>query len=509
MINLYLFGVIFLRKTTGLISLFLAACLILLWNPTAHTTPAFLLSFGSVFWLMTLGTRLQKTDDSDKHAPSSFRQRCAQITRTASKWIGLPMLSSFLVMLGTMPVSLDFSPHFPIHGPLVNLIAIPLCGFLSVALGLLALALSWICSPLAIGLLYVAEYCTAWLIAWVRFMASFPSAILQLPPLRTNETLALLFALGSLAILPYIPRLSLVLVFFCPLLLLLPPTLSTLQQHLRPTLQVDFLDVGQGDAIFLRFPNQQTMLIDAGGEAFAPIDVGERAILPYLRHQRIHRLDYVVMSHPHPDHFGGFLTLFQQIPIGEFWHNQQRGGHPHYRNLRTILHKQRIPTRSFSRQTTRMIGEVRIDILHPFPGPHEGSTYYWALHANDNSLVMLVTYGKTRLLLTGDIEERAEEILTERYPHLRADLLKVPHHASRTSSTSRLLDHIQPQHAFAGIGRQNLFGFPHAATLKRYKRRRIRLWRTDLHGMIRVHIDKQSFSIHPTLPREHPARIRP
>jgi DNA internalization-related competence protein ComEC/Rec2 len=369
MINIALLGVIFLRKGAGLISLFTAGCLILVWDPNAHTTPAFLLSFGSVFWLMTLGSSLQHPDASEPHDASPFVRRCRRLAHIASKWVGLPLLSSFLVMLGTLPVSLDFSPHFPLHGPLVNLIAIPMCGFLSVALGLLALFLSWLCPPLAIAVLCVADLCTACLIAWVRLMASFQSAILSLPPLRLHETLALLCFLLALAVLPKIRRLSLFLVASIPFLLWIPPMHSALQRSFRPSLQVDFLDVGQGDAIFLRFPNQQTMLVDAGGEAFAPVDVGERALLPYLRHQRIHRLDYVVMSHPHPDHFGGFLTLFQHIPVSEFWHNQQRGGHPHYRNLREILHKQRIPMRSFSRPTTRMIGDVRSRYPSPFPRP--------------------------------------------------------------------------------------------------------------------------------------------
>ncbi|MCB9641088.1 MAG: DNA internalization-related competence protein ComEC/Rec2 [Myxococcales bacterium] len=494
MLTLYFLAMCFSRRHRGFRGLLLAACLLLFFDPTALSTPSFLLSFGSVFWLMVLGESVLSS-----RSPTLSDNPPRRWLRRLSLWLFLPMASSFLVMMATLPVSLGFSPYLPLHGPLVNLVAIPLCGFGCVALGLVGLFFAGFAPFLAEACFFLAEKSALILLAWVRWGATQQQITLELPPLRPTEMIALYLGLFALAFCKKIPKISLVLTASCALFLLLPqfPISSLLQDKDR--LRIDFLDVGQGDATLIRFPDGTTMLVDAGGEAFAPVDVGERAILPYLRHQRIKKIDYAVLSHPHPDHFGGFLTLMQRFPVGEFWHTGQHGSHPHDRLLRRFLRQRRIPQRTFCRPTTYAIGEVRVDILHPYPGPHEGSTYYWALHANDNSLVLLLTYKKIRILLTGDIEEHAEEILTKRYPHLRADILKVPHHGSRTSSTARLLDHIRPKHALFGMGRRNLFRFPHPSTYQRYKQRKIRIWRTDQHGLIQIKTDGRTLSISPTL----------
>ncbi|MEM1010476.1 MAG: ComEC/Rec2 family competence protein, partial [Myxococcota bacterium] len=254
----------------------------------------------------------------------------------------------------------------------------------------------------------------------------------------------------------------------------------------------------------ITFPNRQVMIIDAGGEAFLPIDVWKRVLIPYFRQQRIKKLDIAVLSHPHPDHFGGFSSLFQVLPPKVFWHSGQTTRHPQYRKLRKSLRAQAIPLRTFRRPQTFSFGEARVEVLHPFPGPHEGRTYYWARHANDNSLVLRIIYRDFRILFTGDIEERAEEILLERKLDLRADILKVPHHGSRTSSTLPFLKKVRPRDAIASLGRYNAFRFPHKRTRQHLKQQKIRFWRTDQHGMIRVTTHGHQYKIQTFLKKPFP-----
>jgi competence protein ComEC len=504
MISLVLCGTLLLRRPEGITTLAWAACLLLAFDPQALATASFLLSFGAVFLLMTLAQAWDAPPPSKPleqiASPSPPKSTKPSRFTKIARGLALSLWSSALVILGTLPISLGFSPYLPLHAPLVNLIAIPLCGFFCVSLGLLGIALAPILPSIAAWVMEIARYAALGLLALIKTSAQLDLFILQLPPLRSWEITGLLLALLALYLLrsprPALRRLCALASLLC---FLLPPAFTTWQQKTQPTLTLDFIDIGQGDATLIRFPNGYTMLIDAGGEAFAPIDTGERSILPYLRHQRIKRLDTAVLSHPHPDHFGGFLTLFQKLPIGELWHTGRIGGHPHYPLFEAIRRKKKIPLRRPHQIKPHHIGGVRVQILHPFPQRYEGENSYWALHANDNSLVILMTYKKIRILLTGDIEERAEEILTERYPHLRADLLKVPHHGSRTSSTALFLDHLRPRHAVVSLGRQNLFGFPHPSTTKRYQERKIPLWRTDQHGLLRVTTDGHSLRFQSTL----------
>jgi competence protein ComEC len=272
-------------------------------------------------------------------------------------------------------------------------------------------------------------------------------------------------------------------------------------------LEIAFLDIGQGDCAVVTFPNGHTMLVDAGGEPFAKFDTGRRVVLPYLRWRRIKRLDTVVMSHPHPDHFGGFPSVMRALPVGEFWHTGEKGGHRQYRALQKVLKERKIRQRLFPKRWSTDIGGVKVDVLHPFPGPYEGKTFYWALDANDNSLVLRLRYGQRTILLLGDVEERGEELMVERYGQgLRADVIKVAHHGSRTSSTELFLKTVRPRHAVMSLGRRNIFGFPHPEVKARYKRRKIRVWRTDRHGRILLKTDGRGLWMSTRLPASQKSR---
>ncbi len=267
-----------------------------------------------------------------------------------------------------------------------------------------------------------------------------------------------------------------------------------LLRTLRPSLTIHFLDVGQGDAAFVQFPNGRQMLVDAGGASFGDFDVGEQALWPFLRWLRVSRIDYMMLTHPHPDHYGGFLAVLRRLPVGEFWHNGQRSRHPRFRQLRRLLQSKGVRLRSFGRYRRFSIGKVSVEILHPLPGPYEGKTYYWVLGANDNSLVMRLTYGRIRVLFTGDIERRGEKLLCQKWPKLRADILKVPHHGSRTSSSALLLDRVRPRYAVVSAGRHNRYGFPHPEVLRRYRERKIHLWQIHRSGYLRARIDGKTIS---------------
>ncbi len=491
MLFLFFLGGLLRRSRDSLTTLVVTAFLILLWQPMALFTLSFQLSFGAVIALIW-GHRLWMGSGQDtSHTRQPMLQR-------VGRWLMLSMGASAIATLATLPLTLQFFPQLPLWGPVVNLLAVPLGGYLVVGGGLLAVAL-WFVSPFLAGpVLWLSGYCAELLLLWVKWCAHWPGAQLSFFPLQLHEWVVYYLLLGF--VLFWWKQRHLAMSLLVSAVLVWTGTWLQRQIMHRPALEIHFLDVGQGDTALIRFPHGKVMLVDAGGAVFGRWDVGERVLLPALRALRISHIDYAVLTHPHPDHYGGFVAVVKHLSVGEFWHTGLRSRHPKFQRLMKLLQQRKIKQRLFSLQHRRLsVDGVKIEVLHPFPGPYEGKHYYWVLHANNNSLVLRLTWGRFRFLMTGDVEHRAEQILLQRWPDIQADVLKVPHHGSRTSSTAAFLDRVRPKHALFGVGRDNMFGFPHPSVLRRYRKRKIRMWRTDLHGRILLRTDGTNLTIEPFL----------
>jgi competence protein ComEC len=201
-------------------------------------------------------------------------------------------------------------------------------------------------------------------------------------------------------------------------------------------------------------------------------------VAPLLRGKKIRRIDYMVLSHAQHDHMGGLGFIARNFNVKEFWWN----GVGDLRGLvgaldgsgaliREIGYGARIPP----------IGGVHIEVLHPDKGLD--------LDLNDMSLVLKLSYGSKSFLFTGDIGEEAEAVLASRVNGLGATVLKSPHHGSRTSSSEALLKVATASVAIISVGRANVFGFPHRATLERYSQAGMEVYRTDLDGAVEVSTD--------------------
>jgi competence protein ComEC len=252
------------------------------------------------------------------------------------------------------------------------------------------------------------------------------------------------------------------------LIALLIPTAAAIVHHVArrsvadPT--VTFFDVGQGDAIALR-SGTHAILVDGGR--------GER-ILPFLADRGIRRLDAVILSHAHPDHCEGVARVLASYDVGAIWISPRR-----FRGdcAGAVLAAARAPIHLVRDGDTLTLGALRVQA-------HVADSRFRRSPENNASIVLRVTADSRTFLLTGDIEREAELWLSDR--DLRADVLKVAHHGSRSSTSSRFLEQIAPRVAVISCGRQNLFGHPHASVLDALGERNIRTWRTDLHGSIDV-----------------------
>jgi competence protein ComEC len=237
------------------------------------------------------------------------------------------------------------------------------------------------------------------------------------------------------------------------------------------------LDVGQGDAILLR-DGDRAILVDGGG--WRGGDIGGRALLPALLGEGVRSLDAVVMTHPDGDHCSGLVDIAAYLPVREVW--MAPGWNPESCAGR-LLALPGVRPRFLSRGMKVTLGRWRLTALHPEADDRHP--------VNERSLVLLAEVRRRRVLLTGDIESWAEHDLADCCgPALRADILKVAHHGSRTSSTETFLDAVRPRLALISVGINNLYHHPSPEVVKRLGDHHARVLRTDRSGEIAVWFGK-------------------
>jgi competence protein ComEC len=268
----------------------------------------------------------------------------------------------------------------------------------------------------------------------------------------------------------------------------------------RGRLSATFLDVGQGDAMLIAFPQGSLMLLDGGGriafdsredyeereEVFVEdrVGVAEAAVMPYLWRRGIKRLDWIAASHGHPDHVEGFVEIVRSFEIGQ----AVRPAAP-LNSLSPDLFDQALrpsglPAWCLKRGDVFVIDDVRVEVLSPPIQPEAA-----LISENDQSLVLRLGYGNRSFLLTGDIEREAEERLAAGDSDLRADVLKVAHHGSKTSSTVEFLERVKPQHAVISVAEHSPFGHPHPEALARLQTTNASIWQTSKCGAITISTD--------------------
>ncbi len=434
--------------------LFLSAWAQLVWNPLELFDPGYHLTYLSTASILFVAVPLCRT---------------IHISRRAYRYAVDLGIASLTIQFVLAPYQALVFHRIPLASVAANLIAVPLSSVL--------IAAGAICLPL--GLL---SSTTVWLIHHVLALFLQGTFLLSGVWLRTvpepGFLVVLLFYLCLAVFAASRSRSLRVFALFCCCGLFYY-VLDPNQPESVHRLRVHFIDVGQGDAILLEYPDGTFDLVDGGGfwnpEA---LDIGEAVLLPYLSHLKVRRLNRVFLTHAHSDHMSGLISLLRYISAKHFYVTRKPLADPGYQNL--VRHVE-IPLEGIHQGKRFVQGGVRLEVLAP---GDSGNT----LHVrNDDSLVLLVEYEGSRLLLPGDAEAETEtELIVSRINNLRVDFLKSPHHGSKSSSIAPFLDILKMKIVFISLGRNNWFGHPSVDVLKRYRERHAVVYRTDQIGTIRL-----------------------
>ncbi len=432
----------------------LAALVLLVHRPSNVTDVGFQLSFGATLGLVVLTPAL-----------AAGLPRLPLGTERA-------VAASLAAQVALVPLlALHFHRIAP-AGIVLNLLAVPLSSAVLLA-GLLVLACAGIASALA---------ALAGGVAWLAAHALLRSGELGLasplldPRMPAPSVLAwCVYGVGLTLLVRGRRARGLVAIAISSALILAGPGPRGIDGRLHLTV----LDVGQGDAIVVRSPSGRVLLVDAAAALEGRFDLGESVVAPFLWSFGVRRIATMVLTHAHPDHVGGVPFLLRAFGVDEAWEGPAPLRERSYRRVDEALRDSVVARRSVARGVAEDWDGVRLRVIGPVPGRPPRDV------RNDDSVVLALEYGAVRMLLTGDIEKGAEEMLSPG----AALVLKVPHHGSRSSSAPRFVAAVSPRVAIVSAGRRNAFGHPHPEVVDRYERQGALALRTDRDGAVTVSTD--------------------
>jgi competence protein ComEC len=455
MITVYMLSLYFGRGRDLFNTVALSALIILLIYPHSLFTPSFQLTFASVVFIIL------------------FTQRIFPLIKTDNrllKWFLLSMGMTISATIGTLPVVLYHFYGVNFFAVLHNLVAVPLMCIIAMPLSLLGVVLPW-------GE-YLLRLAGEVLSATVSILTTLNWGYIY-PMVRPNLFEIILYFIFILILLNMRKKIA----FTIMVLIILPVasgyTYYMYHERFKNNLRVNFIDVGNGDAMLVEAPGGMRMLIDGGGFQASDFDVGKSILTPILLSKKILTLDYVINTHPHGDHLGGLPTIIRDFTVNNFSTGTYFISREKFVDVMKLLKEKRIPLTTWKRGDTLLL-KNSIEIMVLNPGPETGTD-----DLNNASLVFKMVHDNFSILFAGDIGTDVEEKLILSRKNLRADVLKIPHHGSRHSSSHEFLAAVQPKIAVLSVGK-GILGIPSHEALKRYDAFSIPVLRTDRDGMIQL-----------------------
>lgn len=489
MASIILLGFLFQRKSDIYNSIAVAALVLLFFDTRELFKPSFQLSFAAVVSIVYF-------------YPRFWQGIRTNVPAVESGWVVKYILQLFLVscaaQIGTLPFTAYYYERISVAAFAANLFVIPGV-FLVLSFGFTSAIFGLVSRTLEIIYGTVTEVLLTGILQFVGYMSRLSYASFEvhhfgiLNGLIFYAVIAIIFHLNDpvrfrKAVIAFLGMLN---IFMLHYNLTFDPTSR------QPKLRITMLDVGQGTAILIEFPDGQTMLYDGGPRTLVS-DAGETIVVPFLKRHGIRYLDSVVISHPHADHYGGLPAVLREITVGTIYDTGQPASGAWLNELHSEIERQGIPVHFVQAgDKFKEFENVRVYVLHPAPVFIQDleDTRIWNL--NNVSIVLLIVYGDVRILLTGDAEIEAEHYMLHFYgDFLRADILKAGHHGSSTSSTERFVSMVSPSHVLISVGRMNRFNHPGNDVIQRFNDHGVEIFRADYHGAVIVQSCGREYTVY-------------
>jgi len=458
------------RERDALTGLGWAVLVLLAANPALVLDVGFQLSVAATWGLVVLAPLLA--------------QRLTSLPRPLRSLVGAIVGAQ----LAVLPLLIWHFGRIPLLAPVTNLVAVPAVGVL-VPAGLAAGILGTVWPPLGWLVAAFVEPLVAFVVSVAYVASQIPGATIA-SPVPSGWAAVLALALLVTVRFPRTPPRGQTVAAGCALGLAGFMALQAVQDlRTDPRLRVVFLDVGSGDSIVVRGPWGRTVVVDGGPDG--------RALVRFLEREGVRRVEVVVLSHPHADHVAGLLPLLENFAVSAVLDaGYPYPGPPYQAFLRAVRRRGIAYRRARRGMTVRISEDVGVRVLWP-----EDRFVGGRSPVNENSVVIRLRYGERSVLLPGDVEENAEAALVRSGEDLRADVLKVPHQGSQTSSTEEFLREVAPRFAVLSVGAHNPFGHPHPQVLRRYAGLGVRVYRTDEDGAVTVITDGRRLWVETTRSR--------
>ena len=495
---LFLFATLIDRDADLFNLLAFAALVLLLLNPQQVWDVGFQLSFVAVVSIVYFVPKMEKPlrqfwENENNATSQGGVSVLTRFRNAAVKWLVLSYLVTLAAQIGTTPlIAYHFFRAYPL-GFIVGPFAVGLVSLI-VAVGMVSVCVGFIYLPFAKLIALLNHAIISVFLALIGMFGQTWGVVKVVPPTFGIFVLYIGLFLG-IAHWRYVYKqwrtASLI-----GLSVLAIWVWDTAFHEKGRLLEVVTLDVGQGDAAFIRFPDNRTLLIDGGiqrsyyddkKQKLVDYDVGKRVIEPYLDFRGIRKLDMVVLTHPDVDHGGGLGHILENFEVGRVLgiSDMPLNSETH-RRLHAIVNANNIPYSFPFAGNIGLTPTAALNLLHPIDAV---STNLLDQDKNDDSLVIKLTYREVDVLFTGDIGKEAEARLIASGQDLRSEILKVPHHGSSTSSSAPFIDAVQPRYAIFSLGQSSQYQFPHSDVVARYQARGCIQLRTDKLAAITLRTD--------------------
>ena len=409
-----------------------------------------------------------------------FKFTQKQFNNKVKKYLYESAMLTFSANILILPITIYEFNTIPINSIISNLLAGPLLG-ICIILGMFMVIISTVCFPVSKLIAFPLQIILKILIKIIELISKISFGNYTV---KTPWFIVVFLTYAIIATLIYNKKKMTKILTIITLIIFIVMQGCTFI-NIDGKLKIYFIDVGQGDSMLVKTIKGKNILIDGGGSKDPDYDIGEKILVPYLLDRRIKTLDYVIISHFDEDHATGVAQILGKIDVSSIILTRQLEENDIYRHILSIAKEKKIKLIYVKEGDVLKIGGIKISIIHP------ENKLMINNPMNNNSIVCKVEYNSFSMLLTGDIEMEAEELILRKNINLKADVLKVAHHGSKTSTTGEFLKAINPKVALIGVGKNNNFGHPSNEVIQRLKENGTRIYRTDENGEISITVNKK------------------